>query len=46
MPNEATIASVVSLELAHIALGHHIDTRYAFNDRLMFPDEASFRRLT
>src|SRR6185503_8225258 len=25
--------------------GHHIDTRYAFNDRLMFPDEASFRRI-
>jgi hypothetical protein len=43
--NEATLASVISLELAHIALGHHIDTRYAFNDRLMFPDEASFRRI-
>ena len=43
--NEATIASVISMELAHIALGHHIDTRYAFNDRLMFPDEASFRRI-
>jgi len=42
---EATIASVVSMELAHIALGHHIDTRYAFNDRLMFPDESSFRRI-
>lgn len=43
--NEATLASVISLELAHIALGHHIDTRYAFNDRLMFPDESSFRRV-
>jgi hypothetical protein len=43
--NEATLASVISLELAHIALGHHIDTRYAFNDRLMFPDESSFRRI-
>jgi hypothetical protein len=43
--NEATIASVVSLELAHIVLGHHIDTRYAFNDRLMFPDESSFQRI-
>jgi len=43
--NEATIASVISLELAHIALGHHIDTRYAFNDRLLFPDEASFRKI-
>jgi hypothetical protein len=43
--NEATIASVISLELAHIAMGHHIDTRYAFSDRLLFPDEASFRRI-
>ena len=44
--DEATLASVVALELAHIAMGHHIDTRYAFNDRLMFPDEASFRRIS
>jgi hypothetical protein len=43
--DEPTIASVISLELAHIALGHHIDTRYAFNDRLLFPDEASFRKI-
>jgi hypothetical protein len=33
------------MELAHIAMGHHIDTRYAFNDRLMFPDEATFQRI-
>jgi len=43
--NEESIASVVSMELAHIALGHHIDTRYAFNDRLMFPDTATFQRI-
>ncbi len=43
--HEATIASVVSVELAHIALGHHIDTRYAFNDRLLFPDESTFQRI-
>ncbi len=45
LPNEEAIASVISLELAHIVMGHHIDTRYAFNDRLLFPDEASFRRI-
>jgi hypothetical protein len=43
--NEATIASVISVQLAHIMLGHHIDTRYAFNDRLLFPDEATFQRI-
>jgi hypothetical protein len=26
-------------------LGHHIDTRYAFNDRLLFPDEATLERI-
>ena len=43
--NEEALAGVVALELAHIALGHHIDTRYAFNDRLLFPDESSFQRI-
>jgi hypothetical protein len=45
LPDEASIASVLSLELSHIVLGHHTDTRYAFNDRLMFPDEATFKRI-
>jgi hypothetical protein len=45
LPNEAAIASVVAMELAHIAMGHHIDTRYAFNDRLMFPDTATFQKI-
>jgi hypothetical protein len=45
LPNESSIASVVAMELAHIAMGHHIDTRYAFNDRLLFPDESSFQRI-
>jgi hypothetical protein len=33
------------MELAHVAMGHHIDTRYAFNDRLLFPDESTFQRI-
>jgi hypothetical protein len=45
LPSEEAIASVVAMELAHIAMGHHIDTRYAFNDRLLFPDESSFQRI-
>ncbi len=45
MPNEESFASVISLELSHIVMGHHIDTRYAFNDRLLFPDESSFQRI-
>jgi hypothetical protein len=45
LPSEEAIASVIAMELAHIALGHHIDTRYAFNDRLLFPDTATFQKI-
>ena len=45
LPSEEAIASVVAMEMAHVALGHHIDTRYAFNDRLLFPDESTFQRI-
>jgi hypothetical protein len=26
-------------------MGHHIDTRYAFNDRLLFPDTVTFQKI-
>jgi len=45
LPTEEDLAAVLSFQLAHIVLGHHIDTRYAFNDRLLFPDEATFERI-
>jgi hypothetical protein len=45
LPTEADLAATLSFQLAHIVLGHHIDTRYAFNDRLLFPDEATFERI-
>jgi hypothetical protein len=45
LPSEEDLAAVLSFQLAHIVLGHHIDTRYAFNDRLLFPDEAVFQRI-
>ena len=45
LPSEEDLAAVISFQLAHIALGHHVDTRYAFNDRLLFPDESTFKRI-
>ena len=45
LPSEESLAAVLSFQLAHIVLGHHIDTKYAFNDRLLFPDEATFSRI-
>jgi hypothetical protein len=46
LPSEEDLAAILSFQLAQIVLGHHIDTRYAFNDRLLFPDEATFQRIT
>jgi hypothetical protein len=45
LPDEASLAMVLSHELSHILLGHRLDTSLAFNDRLFFPDQESFQRL-
>ena len=45
LPDEASLAMVLAHELGHIVLGHHIDTKLAFNDKMFFPDEDSFQRL-
>ena len=39
LPDEASLAMVLSHELAHIALGHKLDPKFAFNDRLIVSDE-------
>ena len=45
LPDESSLAMVVSHELAHIALGHSVNTRYAFSDRMIFPDEQVFQKI-
>ncbi len=45
LPDEASLAMVLSHELAHIALGHPLDTKYAFSDRMVFADEKAFQTL-
>lgn len=45
LPDEASLAMVLSHELAHVVLGHRFDTKLAFNDRLLFPDQESFEHL-
>jgi hypothetical protein len=37
--------AALAFQIAHIILGHHIDTKYAFSDRMMFPTESAFTRL-
>ncbi|HEY2380400.1 MAG TPA: M48 family metalloprotease [Terriglobia bacterium] len=46
LPDEASLASILAHELAHISLGHQIDTKYAFSDRLLFDDTQTFKWLT
>lgn len=45
LPDEASLAMVLAHELSHIALGHRLDTKLAFNDRMFFPDENTFERM-
>jgi hypothetical protein len=45
LPSEEDLAAVLSFQLAQIVLGHQIDARYAFDDRLLFPDEATFQQI-
>jgi len=45
LPDEASLAMVLAHELAHIALGHRLDTKYAFFDRMQFDDTKTFNAL-
>jgi len=37
--------ALLAFQLAHILSGHRLDTKYAFQDRLLFPDNSAFRRI-
>jgi hypothetical protein len=39
LPDEASLAMILAPELAHIALGHKLDPKYFFNDRMIISDE-------
>src|SRR6201987_730795 len=45
LPDEASLAMVVSRELAHIVLGHNLGSKYAFFDRMLFSDESTYQNL-
>jgi hypothetical protein len=45
LPDEAALAMILTHELSHIVLGHHLNTKLAFNDRMFFPDERTFERM-
>src|SRR5580765_3215347 len=45
LPDEASLAMVLSHELAHIVLGHNLGSKYAFYDRMLFSDESTYQNL-
>jgi hypothetical protein len=45
LPDEASLAMVLSGELAHIVLGHRTDTHFAFADQTMLSDQEVLGRL-
>jgi hypothetical protein len=45
LPDEASLATVLAHELAHIVLGHNIGSQYAFNDRMFFSDSDTYKNM-
>jgi hypothetical protein len=45
LPDEASLAAVLSHELAHIVLGHNLGCKFAFNDRMLFNDDSTYQNL-
>jgi hypothetical protein len=45
LPDEPSLAMVIAHELAHIALGHRVNTQFSFSDRMLFPDSETFEHL-
>ena len=45
LPDEASLAAMLSHELAHIVLGHNLGSKYAFNDRMLFSDDSTYSNL-
>ncbi|MGA2961498.1 MAG: M48 family metalloprotease [Candidatus Korobacteraceae bacterium] len=45
LPDEATLAAVLAHELSHIVLAHRLDTRFAFGDRTIFPDDQTLQNV-
>src|SRR5664280_158589 len=44
-PETASHQRLLAHEMGHILLGHKFDTKYAFSDRMLFPDNQAFQRI-
>src|SRR5437764_8888809 len=43
LPDEASLAAILSHELGHIVLGHNLGSKFAFTDRMLFSDESTYQ---
>jgi len=43
-PDEASLAAILAHELAHVVLGHRMDTEFAFFNRLRVDEKDTYRR--
>jgi hypothetical protein len=42
---QGNLDCILAFQVAHIISGHRLDTKYAFNDRLLFPSTSVFERI-
>jgi len=45
LPDEAALAMILAHEMGHILASHQINEKYAFSDRMIFPDETTISKL-
>ena len=45
LPDEASLAAVLAHEMGHIVSSHEINEKYAFSDRMIFPDESTISNI-
>jgi hypothetical protein len=43
LPDESSLAAVLSHELAHIVLGHNLGSKFAFTNRMLFSDKSTYQ---
>ncbi len=43
LPDEGSLAAVLSHELAHIVLGHNLGSKFAYSDLMLFNDESTYK---
>jgi hypothetical protein len=45
LPDEASLAAILAHEMGHILSSHQLNEKYAFSDRMIFPDETTIEKI-